>query len=181
MFLKTQLSWTVSVPASNLDSEGSNLQKAILTRLLDDFATKKASRDIGYFLAVTTLDHIGQGIVSQYSGDIQFPVDFTCVTFKMFVGEILHGVIHKVMKNGVFLRCGPAEKVYLSRQKMAGYEFVPGETPCFKKNVEDEGGKSRIENGTTLRFSVIAEKYDETEKDFKAVVGLEGDCLGPIS
>ncbi|GFP95872.1 DNA-directed RNA polymerase v subunit 7 [Phtheirospermum japonicum] len=181
MFLKTQLSWTVSVPASSLDSEGSNLQKAILTRLLDDFATKKASKDIGYFLAVTTLDRIGQGIISRDSGEIQFPVDFTCITFKMFAGEILDGVVHMVMKHGVFLRCGPADKVYLSFKKMEDYEFVPGETPFFKKVGEDEDGKSRIEKGMTLRFSVIAEKYDEAEKDFKALVGLEGDCLGPIS
>ncbi|GFP99686.1 DNA-directed RNA polymerase v subunit 7, partial [Phtheirospermum japonicum] len=172
-FLKTQLSWTVLVPASKLDS---SLEKAILTRLLDDFATKKASKDIGYFLAVTTLDRIGQGIISRDSGDIQFPVDFTCVNFKMFAGEILDGVVHEVRECGVRLRCGPADKVDLPCEKMVDYEFVAGETPFFNKD-----GKSRIEKGTTLRFSVIAEKYDKEDKDFQALVGLDGHCLGPIS
>ncbi|KAL6519953.1 hypothetical protein OROMI_032847 [Orobanche minor] len=176
MFLKSRLSWNLSIPAANLDSEGSTLQKAILIRLLDEFATKKASKDIGYFLAVTTLDYIGQGIVSRDSGDLLFPVDFTCITFKMFPGEVLEGVVHKVMKHGVFLRCGPADKVYLSHQKMADYEFVPGEAPFFRK-----GRLLKIKNGTNIRFSVIAEKYDEAERDFKAVVDMEGDCLGPVT
>ncbi|KAI3469688.1 hypothetical protein Pfo_026351 [Paulownia fortunei] len=176
MFLRSQLSWNVVIPAENLDAEGLMLQKAILIRLLDDFAAKKASKDIGYFLAITTLDRIGEGIVRQHSGDLLFPVDFSCITFKMFPGEVLEGVVHKILKHGVFLRCGPAEKVYISHHKMADYQYVPGENPFFRN-----GKSSIIEKGTLVRFLVLAEKYDEAEKDFRAVVSLEGDFLGPIS
>lgn len=176
MFLKTQLSWNVLVPAENLDAEGLILQRAILTRLLDDFAVKKAFKDLGYFIAVTTLDHIGEGLVRQQSGDLLFPVDFSCITFKMLPGEILEGVVHKILKHGIFLRCGPAEKVYISHHKMAGYEYVPGENPCFMNDK-----LSKIENGTLVRVTVIAERYDEAEKDFRALVSLEGEYLGPIS
>ncbi|KAK6161400.1 hypothetical protein DH2020_004781 [Rehmannia glutinosa] len=176
MFLKSQLSWNVAIPAENLDAEGSILQKAILVRLLEEFAAKKASKDIGYFLAVTTLDRIGEGIVRPHSGDLLFPVDFTCITFKMLPGEVLEGVVHKVLKHGVFLRCGPVEKVYISHQKMADYHYVPGENPFFRNDK-----LSKIEKGTSVRFLVLAEKYDEAEKDFRAVVSLEGDHLGPIS
>lgn len=176
MFLRSQLSWNVVVPAENLDAEGLVLQKAILIRLLDDFAAKKASKDIGYFVAITTLDRIGEGIVRQHTGDLLFPVDFSCITFKMFPGEILEGVVHKILKHGVFLRCGPAEKVYISHHKMADYQYVPGENPFFRNDKS-----SKIEKGTLVRFMVLAEKYDEAEKDFRAVVSLEGDYLGPIS
>lgn len=175
MFLKTQLSWNVLVPAENLDAEGLILQRAILTRLLDDFATKKAVKDIGYFIAVTTLDRIGEGLISQQSGALLFPVDFSCITFKILPGETLEGVVHKVLKHGIFLRCGPAEKVYISHHKMADYEYVPGENPCF---VNDK--RLKIENGTLVRVTVIAERYDEAEKDFRALVSLEGDFLGPV-
>ncbi|KAL0348945.1 UNVERIFIED_CONTAM: DNA-directed RNA polymerase V subunit [Sesamum radiatum] len=176
MFLRSQLSWNVVIPAQNLDAEGLILQKAILIGLLDEFAAKKASKDIGYFLAVTTLDHIGKGIIRQHSGDLLFPVDFSCITFKMFPGEILEGVVHKILKHGVFVKCGPAEKVYISHLKMADYQYVPGENPCFRNEKS-----SKIEKGTVVRFLVLAEKYDEAEKDFRAVVSLEGDFLGPIN
>lgn len=176
MFLKSKLSWNVVIPAKNLDAEGSNLQKAILIRILDEFAMKKASRDIGYFLAVTTLDRIGEGVVREHSGDVLFPVDFSCITFKMLPGEIMEGVVHLVLKHGVFLRCGPAEKVYMSLHKTADYQYVSGENPIFKSDKA-----TNIEKGTLVRFIVLAEKFDEAEKEFRAVVSLEGDHLGPVS
>ncbi|KAF7144709.1 hypothetical protein RHSIM_Rhsim04G0191400 [Rhododendron simsii] len=68
MFLNVQLPWNVIIPAESLDMKGLMLQKSIIIRLLDDFSTKKATKDLGYFLAVTTLDHIGEGKVRQHTG-----------------------------------------------------------------------------------------------------------------
>ncbi|KAI3756771.1 hypothetical protein L1987_56594 [Smallanthus sonchifolius] len=82
MFLKVQLNWNVVIPAENIDIKGLMLQKAILVRLLDDFCAKKATKDLGYLLAVTTLDKIGEGKVREHSGDVLFPVTFTCLSFK---------------------------------------------------------------------------------------------------
>ncbi|KAI3469692.1 hypothetical protein Pfo_026355 [Paulownia fortunei] len=176
MYLKSKLSWNVVLPAENLDTKGLTLQKAIITRLMADFAAKKASKDLGYFLALTTVGSIGEGKVRQQSGDVLFPVDFSCITFKMLPGEVLEGIVHKILKHGIFLRCGPAENVYLSHQKMDDYQYVPGENPYFMN-----GKSSKIEKGVVVRFLVIGEKFIEAEKDFRAVVSLEGDYLGPIS
>ncbi|KAH7521126.1 hypothetical protein FEM48_Zijuj07G0000100 [Ziziphus jujuba var. spinosa] len=95
MFLKVQLPWNVVIPAENLDAKGLMLQKAIVIRLMDEFATKKATKDLGYFLAVTTLDKVGEGKVRQNTGDVMFPVVFSGITFKLYRGEILEGVVHK--------------------------------------------------------------------------------------
>ncbi|PIN08836.1 DNA-directed RNA polymerase subunit E' [Handroanthus impetiginosus] len=176
MYLKSKLSWNVVLPAENLNAKGLILQKAIISRLMANFAAKKASKDLGYFLAVTTVGNIGEGKVRQQSGDVLFPVDFSCITFKMLTGEVLEGVVHKILKHGVFLRCGPAENVYLSNQKMDDYHYVPGENPYFMN-----GRSSKIEKGVVVRFLVIGEKFMEAEKDFRAVVSLEGDYLGPVS
>ncbi|PSR92787.1 DNA-directed RNA polymerase V subunit like [Actinidia chinensis var. chinensis] len=176
MFLKVQLSWNVIIPAESLDTKGLMLQKSIITRLLDDFSTKKATKENGYFLAVTTLDNIGEGRVRQHTGDVLFPVLFTCITFRPYRGEILEGVVHKILKHGVFLRCGPVENIYLSNQKMSDYKYVPGENPIFMNDK-----LSKVEKGVAVRFSVIGTKYIETEKEFQAVVSLEGDFLGPVS
>jgi len=176
MFLKVQLPWNVIIPAESLDTKGLMLQKSIIIRLLDDFSSKKATKDLGYFLAVTTLDHIGEGKVRQHTGDVLFPVLFTCVTFKPLRGEILEGVVHKILKHGVFLRCGPIENLYLSNQKMSDYKYVPGENPIFMNDK-----LSKIEKDVVVRFSVIGTKYIEVEREFQAVVSLEGDFLGPVS
>ncbi|KDP35754.1 hypothetical protein JCGZ_10526 [Jatropha curcas] len=176
MFIKVQLPWNVIIPAENLDAKGLMLQRSIIIRLLEDFAIKKATKDLGYYLAVTTLEKIGEGKVRQHSGDVLFPVVFNGITFKIFRGEILEGVVHKVLKHGVFLRCGPIEHIYLSCMKMPDYHYVPGENPVFLNEKT-----SKIEKETVVRFIVLGTKWLEAEREFRALVSLEGDYLGPVS
>ncbi|KAK7356615.1 hypothetical protein VNO80_15890 [Phaseolus coccineus] len=176
MFLKVQLPWNVIIAAENLKPQGLMLQREIIIRLMGDFAMKKATKDLGYFIAVTTLEKIGEGKVRQHTGDVLFPVVFNAITFKIFTGEILEGVVHKVLKHGVFMRCGPIENVYLSHLKMPDYSYVPGENACFMNDKLSKIGKD-----VTVRFSVIGTKWMEADREFQALVSLEGDYLGPIS
>ncbi|WJX12414.1 DNA-directed RNA polymerase V subunit 7 [Trifolium repens] len=176
MFLKVQLPWNVIIAAENLKPGSLMLQRAILIRLLSDFAAKKATKDMGYFLAVTTLDKIGEGKVRQHTGDVLFPVVFNAVTFKVFKGEVLEGVVHKVLKHGVFLRIGPIENAYLSSSKMPGYVYVLGENPYFMNQK-----MPKIAKDVVVRVVVIGTKWMEAEREFQALVGLEGDYLGPVS
>ncbi|KAI3974606.1 hypothetical protein MKX01_000118 [Papaver californicum] len=97
------------------------LQRSIMLQLLEDFSNRKSNEDYGYFLAPTVLERIGDGKIRQDSGDVLFPVVFNCITFKPFKGEILYGVVNKVKKLGVCLRCGPIENVFLSARKMGDY------------------------------------------------------------
>ncbi|KAK4800539.1 hypothetical protein SAY86_021026 [Trapa natans] len=176
MYLEVRLPWNVIIPAENLDQKGLILQRSIIIRLLDEFACKKATKDLGYYLAVTSLEHIGEGKVRQNTGDVLFPVVFNGLTFKLFRGEILEGIVHKVLKHGVFLRCGPVENVYLSHLKMPDYKYVPGENPVFMNDK-----LSRIGKDMSVRFIVIGTKWLEAEREFQALVSLEGDFLGPVS
>ncbi|KAK7285234.1 hypothetical protein RJT34_19998 [Clitoria ternatea] len=176
MFLKVQLPWNVIIAAEDLKPESLMLQRAIVICLLRDFAVKKATKDLGYFLAVTTLEKIGEGKVRQHTGDVLFPVVFNAVTFRIFKGEISEGVVHKVLKHGVFMRCGPIENVYLSNTKMPDYHYVPGENACFMNEKLSKIGKD-----VKVRFVVIGTKWMEADREFQALVSLEGDYLGPIS
>lgn len=176
MFLKVQLPWNVVIPAENLDSNGLILQRMMILKLLNDFASKKASKELGYYLAVTTLDDIGEGKVRQSFGDVLFPVLFSGITFKIFRGEIIEGRVHRVMKHGVFMRCGPIENIYLSNMKMPDYRYVHGEDPEF---LNDK--LSKIKKDVVIRAIVLGTKWLEAEREFQALVSLEGDFLGPIS
>ncbi|CAK7323274.1 unnamed protein product [Dovyalis caffra] len=161
MFLKVQLPWNVIIPAENLDAKGLMLQRSIVVRLLDEFAKKRATKDLGYFLAVSTLENIGEG-KRHHLQDFQ--------------GEILEGVVHKVLKHGVLLKSGPMENIYLSCMKMTGYRYVPGENPVFLNDKT-----SKIEKDVVVRFVVLGTKWLEAEREFQALVSLEGDYLGPVS
>lgn len=176
MFLKVQLPWNVMIPAENMDAKGLILKRAILVELLDAFASKKATKELGYYVAVTTLEKIGEGKIREHTGEVLFPVMFSGMTFKIFKGEIIHGVVHKVLKHGVFMRCGPIENVYLSYTKMPDYKYVPGENPIFMNEKT-----SRIQVETTVRVVVIGIKWMEAEREFQALASLEGDYLGPLS
>ncbi|KAJ8573887.1 hypothetical protein K7X08_010398 [Anisodus acutangulus] len=142
------------------------LQKVIIVQLLENFASKKGLMELGYPLAVTGLERIGEGKVREHTGDVLFPVEFSCITFKMSRGEILEGVVHNILRHGVLLRCDP---VNLSHQMMSEYTYVPGENPIFMNEK-----MSRIEKRTVVRFMVLGTKYNEDEKELKAVVSLEG-------
>jgi len=176
MFLKVQLPWNVIIAAENLQPQGLMLQRAIIIRLLGDLARKKATKDLGYFLGVTMLEKIGEGKVIPHTGDVLFPVVFNAITFKIFRGEILEGVVHKVLKRGVFMRCGPIKNLYLSHLKMPDYGYVPGENACFMNDKLSKIGKD-----VTVRCSVIGTKWMEADREFQALVSLEGDYLGPVS
>ncbi|KAI8561160.1 hypothetical protein RHMOL_Rhmol04G0316000 [Rhododendron molle] len=78
--------------------------------------------------------------------------------------------------HGVFLRSGSIENIYLSNQKMSDHKYVPGENPIFMKDK-----LSKIEKYVVVCFSVIGTEYIEVEREFQAVVSLEGDFLGPVS
>lgn len=172
--MKVKLPWNVMIPAEDMDMKGL-LQRSILIRLLDDFASKKATKDLGYLVALKDLEEIGEGRIRENNGEVVFPVVFTGVTFKIFKEEILNGVVHKVFKSGVLLRSGPCETVYLSNLKMPGYEYIPGEDPVFVNQ-----NLSRIQIGSTVRFVVLAVDWREAEKDFIVLASLVGDYLGPV-
>ncbi|KAF8088974.1 hypothetical protein N665_0522s0003 [Sinapis alba] len=175
MFIKVKLPWNVMIPAEAMDPNGLMIQRAVLIRLLDAFASKKATKDLGYFIALKNLEEVGEGRIRETTGEIVFPVVFSGITFKMFKGEIVHGVVHKVHKSGVFLRCGPCENVYLSQYKMPGYDYVAQGNPLFMNH-----DMSRIQIGSTVRVIVLDIQWKEAEKEFIALASLEGNNLGPF-
>ncbi|KAG7626248.1 DNA-directed RNA polymerase IV subunit 7 [Arabidopsis thaliana] len=174
MFIKVKLPWDVTIPAEDMDT-GLMLQRAIVIRLLEAFSKEKATKDFGYLITPTILENIGEGKIKEQTGEIQFPVVFNGICFKMFKGEIVHGVVHKVHKTGVFLKSGPYEIIYLSHMKMPGYEFIPGENPFFMNQY-----MSRIQIGARVRFVVLDTEWREAEKDFMALASIDGDNLGPF-
>ncbi|GAV69602.1 hypothetical protein CFOL_v3_13103 [Cephalotus follicularis] len=180
MFSEVKLIRSVAIIAENLDKDGPVGQRSIVTRLLEDLQSEKASKDHGYFLAVTSLNGILKVEVVEESRAMFFVVLFNCRTFKPFKGEVLQGVVHHIFMHGVFLRCGPVKYVFLSARKMPNYHYVSNENPVF---LSDELAK--IEKDVVVRFMVLGVKWIEQRGDMKRefvmLASLEGESLGPIS
>lgn len=176
MYCEVELVRDVAVLAENFKRDIPVSQRSIITRLLEDLLREKASKDHGYFLAVTGLKMIGKGVVSDESGDVSFPVFFNCRTLLPVKGDILQGVVQRIFMFGVLLRCGPIRYAYLSVRKMRGYRYLPGAKPLF---ISDELGKIDID--VVVSFMVLDVKWVETNKEFFMLASLEGDSLGPVS
>jgi DNA-directed RNA polymerase IV and V subunit 7 len=117
-----------------------------------------------------------KGKLGNRRGDVLFQVVFNVVTFKIFKGEVLEGVVHKMLKHGVFMRIGPIKNAYPSSSKMLGYMYILGEN-----QISMNQKMPKIAKDVKVRVVVIGMKWVQAEREFEALVGLEGDYLGPIS
>ncbi|XP_059650737.1 DNA-directed RNA polymerase V subunit 7-like [Cornus florida] len=180
MFCEVECQVYVRIPTENLDRNYLVPQRTILSCLLKSMLIWKATKEHGYFLAVTKLKSIGKGEFEESSRSIFFPVAFFFRTFLPANGEIMHGVVNVVHRRGVFLKCGPIKYVYLSVRKMPNYYYVGGENPHFIKD-----DLSRIEKDVVILFTVFAvrwtKKRGEIEREFMILASLEGNGLGPVS
>uniref|UniRef100_A0A6V7QS92 DNA-directed RNA polymerase subunit n=1 Tax=Ananas comosus var. bracteatus TaxID=296719 RepID=A0A6V7QS92_ANACO len=173
VFLEVEMPWNVLISPDQLSPKGLLLQKAIIVRLLEDIANRKASKEHGYYIAVTALNSIDEGKVRELTGDVLFPVTFSCLTQKPTKGEILVGSVDKILKHGIFLKSGPIDSIFLSEKMMRDYKYVAGENPMFLSEKH-----SKLEKDTVVRFKVLGLKWLEADRQFQLLATLAGDFLG---
>ncbi|KAL8048076.1 hypothetical protein ABFX02_07G040500 [Erythranthe guttata] len=150
----------------------------IATSLLKQLSHFKACKN-GYLIEVTKLISIGNGECKFSPQYIIFPVNFLCNFFMPVEGEVMDGVVYRVIGGGVFIKSGPMSYVYLSDRKMPNYNYVLGEN----RNPRYVGvDLSRIEIGVLIRFRVLAAKWVEDKyREFRVLASIDGDGLGPVS
>ncbi|KAJ3673885.1 hypothetical protein LUZ60_005877 [Juncus effusus] len=175
VFLEAEMEWNVLTPPDQLTNLGLLLRKSIFVRLLEDFSNKKASKEHGYFVVITKVNSIGEGKVREITGDVLFPVNFTCLTLKPTIGEILTGTVEKILKHGIFIKSGPIENIFLSEKSIGDYKYVAGENPMFLSEKS-----SKIEKGISVRFRLMGFRWLEADRSFQCLATLAGDFLGPI-
>ncbi|XP_020573954.1 DNA-directed RNA polymerase V subunit 7 [Phalaenopsis equestris] len=176
VFLDIEMRGNVIVPPDQLDPKGLLLRKGIILRLLEDIAARKASKEHGYYIAVTALNSVAEGRVDELTGSVNFPVSYACIALKPCKGEILVGIVDKVLRHGVFLKSGPIENIFLSEKMMEDYKFVMGVESMFVNDKQ----QSKMEIGSRVRFKVLGIKWMEWDRGFQMLATLAGDFLGPV-
>ncbi|XP_062230816.1 DNA-directed RNA polymerase V subunit 7-like [Phragmites australis] len=174
VFLEAEMSWNVLISPRELSPKGLLLRKSIIVRLLEDVTNRKASKEHGYYVAVNKLKAISEGKVRELTGDILFPVTFTCITQKPMKGEIMVGYVDRILKHGVFLKSGPVESIFLSEKSMSDYKYIGGENVMFMND------HSKLEKDTAVRFKVMGFRWMEADRQFQLLATLAGDFLGPL-
>ncbi|XP_020258113.1 DNA-directed RNA polymerase V subunit 7 [Asparagus officinalis] len=176
VFLEIDMAGNILIPPDQLDTKGLLLHKAIILRLLQDIASKKSTKEHGCYVAVTSLNKIGEGKIRELTGDVLFPVAFKCLVQKPCKGEILVGTVDKILKHGIFLKSGPYDSIFLSEKKMGDYHFVAGENPVFMNEK-----RSKMEKDGMVRFKILGFRWNEVDRAFQVLATIAGDFLGPIS
>ena len=174
VFLEAEMSWNVLISPRELDRKGLLLRKAIIARLLEDVTNRRASKVHGYYIAVNQLKAISEGKVRELTGDVLFPVTFTCVAHKPMKGEVMVGYVDRILKHGVFLKSGPVESIFMAEKSMGGYKYIGGENPMFMND------HSKLEKDTAVRFKVMGYRWMEADRQFQLLATIAGDFLGPV-
>ncbi|CAM8991767.1 unnamed protein product [Rhodiola kirilowii] len=164
--------------------DANRTKRSIVNSLMMQLLEEKSSEQHGYYLAITKLESIGEGEVQSNPnmGTVAIPVVFRCRMFLPVIGETLEGIVYAVKTRGVMIKCGPTKNVYLSAQKMPGYNLVTGDVRYFQNDRLD-----RIERGVVVRFMVLSVKWVENrpgrlKREFLMLASLEtGESFGPVS
>ncbi|KAH0451437.1 hypothetical protein IEQ34_018736 [Dendrobium chrysotoxum] len=176
VFLEVELKAKVNVPPNRLKSLDISLRKHLTIQLLFKVGLWKASMKHGYYVSPTILNNFDNDGTNMLTHEIIFKVSFNCTTMKPCKGEILIGIVDKIMIHGMFLKSGPMQNIFLSEKKMKDYKFRTAEQPVFMNM--NRGGS--MQKGTKVRFKVFAVKWIEGEKDFHILATIEANYLGPI-
>ncbi|PKU59133.1 DNA-directed RNA polymerase II subunit RPB7 [Dendrobium catenatum] len=176
VFLEVEVKGVVIVDPNDLLHLNISLRKYMTIRLLSKIGRWKASTKHGYYVtpAILNFDHDSRG--DWITREVIFKVSYKCTTMKPCKGEIFIGTIDKVMRHGIFLKCGPIQNIFLSEKKMKDYKFSIDEQPIFV-NMNRE---SSMQKGTKVRFKVFDLKWIESEKEFHVLATIEAHFLGPI-
>ncbi|KAJ7295291.1 hypothetical protein O6H91_Y200400 [Diphasiastrum complanatum] len=177
MFFELKLKRDVILQPHELKS-GMYLTGAVLSKLVEDLNLLKCTEEHGYYVAATTLESIGQGRIRSVTGSVVFAVEFNCLVFKPYKGEIVESVVSQITRTGFEARCGPFESLFVHQKMMEGFEFHEAQSPGFNTFKDSQG--TEIQKDTVVRVKLIALRWDDRERTYRALATLNDDYMGPV-
>jgi len=111
----------------------------------------KMNADIGVFLVITDVLHVGDGKIVPEDGAIFYPVEFKVLTYKPEVNEIVVGEVVDITEFGAFTRIGPVDAlVHVS-------QIMDDKISYDAKNAVFTGKKSgaKLKEGDLIRARVV--------------------------
>ncbi|DBA73102.1 hypothetical protein WJX79_000646 [Trebouxia sp. C0005] len=129
----------------------------------------------GFMLMVTDIGSIGKGKIREGTGSAVFHVQYTCLVFRPFKGEVLDAVVLSVNKMGFFADAGPLQ-IFVSQHLIPShYRVEITDDAAF----ESEENAPPIKAGASVRVRLMGLKAEANQlfcvatiaEDFLGIVG----------
>ncbi len=122
----------IEIPPFLFDQEKNVSARIILSEDYEGIIT----RDFGFIIAVVDVLNVGKGIIIPGNANTFHEVEFTILTFKPTVSEVVEGTVVEIVDFGSFIRLGPLDGLvhvsqicddYISYEQV-GNRFIGKET-----------------------------------------------------
>lgn len=160
MFYKIKLKDYVDLSPDLFDGDLNESIKEQLTRNYTDMTTE----DLGLVVSVLSVDDIGEGFKLPESSSRFYVVEFTLLTYKPKLHEVIEGEVSSVTNFGVFIKLGIIDGLVHLSQTMV-------DQVSFSKVGSIQGSQTgqTLKTGDEVRASIVAVSF----KDIRNVkVGL---------
>jgi DNA-directed RNA polymerase subunit E' len=163
MYARIKIRDTVRVPPTKL---GEDIESVIRDLLWEQFEGR-LDREYGMIVGIEKIDEVGEGRIIEGDGAAYFEVDFTAVTFKPTLQEVIEGEVIEVVEFGAFVSIGPLDALLHMSQITDDFMVYDEKN---KKLIGKETKKS-ISEGDLVRTRIVALSLKEREPD-KSKIGL---------
>jgi len=152
MYYTVKVQGHVRVDPKLFDLSLDKALKASLQQKFEGFISK----DLGIVIGVTSIDKVGEGVVISGDGAGYYDTQFSVISFKPEVGEVILGKISDITDFGAFITIGPIDGMIHVSQTMD--DFVS----FAKSNVlTGKETKKNLKVGDQCRARIIAVSYKD--------------------
>ena len=152
MFYKTKIQDYVRVPPSSFEEDTKMSVVQEIKKKYNGFI----SQDIGFVIDICEVNTVGKGIILPGDGSAHYNVEFTLLTFKPELQEIVLGKITNVADFGAFINIGPVEGMIHISQTMNDFVSFSKDGVLLGKNT-----KHSLKLGDICKARIIAVSYKD--------------------
>jgi DNA-directed RNA polymerase subunit E' len=152
MYYKTKIQDYIRVPP---DSFGNSLDGSVTLEIKKKY-NGFISQELGFVIDVAEINTIGRGIILPGDGSAHYSVEFSLITFKPEMQEIIIGKVTNVADFGAFINIGPVEGMIHISQTMNDFVSFSKDGVLLGKNT-----KRSLKVGDVCKARIIAVSYKD--------------------
>jgi DNA-directed RNA polymerase subunit E' len=155
MYYRVTLEDKVRVPPHRL---GEDLETVILDELQKQLEGS-IDKEIGIFIAVTTIDRIGEGEIVHGDGAVYYDVTFEALMLRLALQEVIEGEVVETTSFGAFVSLGPIDAMLHVSQ--ISDDFITYDEKNNTLNCQESGRSIQVGDG--IRCRVVTLSLNERE------------------
>ena len=139
----------------NPDLFSKDLNEAVLEQLKRDYSDK-TTEDFGLVVSILSVENVGEGFKLPEDSSRHYVVEFTILTFKPDIHEVVRGFVSSVTNFGVFINLGVIDGLVHLSQTMV-------DQTSFSKSGTIQGSKTQqvLKVDDFVRASIVAVSFKD--------------------